>query len=101
MQLSVCSCSNLRLVKKEVNVLFHARDACFNPYYAFLSLKTFPGFHFGLNPFGCSMLTSSSNVPFRNAVQMSTWWIFKPSFTAIAINNLMAWILTTGAKVSL
>ena len=100
MQLSVCSCLNLKLVKNDTNVLFQDLGACFKPYKALFSFKTLPGFNFCLRPFGGSIYTSSSNVPYKKAVHMSTWWIFNSSFNAIAIRSRIDFIFTTGENVS-
>ena len=56
---------------------YQALGACFNPCRALCSLQTFSLLFSSTNPYGCSMQTSSSSIPFRNVELTYIWWTLK------------------------
>jgi len=55
-------------IRKDFNLSYHAHVACFKPYKAYLSLKTWSGKWKFLKPWGCLTYTSSIIRPFENAL---------------------------------
>lgn len=79
-----------------------ARGTCFNPYNALWSLHTIVEALGSTKPGGCSMYTSSCDIPFRKALFTSNCLIHQPYVTAIARIVIMVVGFTTGVlKVSL
>ena len=88
------------LSRKELSLSYQALRACFRPYRAFVSLKTWWRNVLFSKLGSCLTYTSSKMKQFKNANLTSIGYKIKPLYAAKASNILMASNFALGATVS-